>query len=129
MELIISAGADHDLQFRFAIFQISHSLVHPRAIPYVERAVHHARKTHDNMRTNMRVNVRRTELPRRVQVPRYCIVAYDDLTESEDKEDISGGIQLQYILMLPIPLYTSPYLVELRWYCSDVLTLVFLSAF
>lgn len=81
MELIVSAGADHDLQFRFAIFQINHLFVHPLVVSYVQCTVYHARKTHDNMRTNMRVNVRRTELPRRVQVPRYCIVAYDDLTK------------------------------------------------
>lgn len=81
VELVVSAGADHDLHVRFEIFQSDYSLVHPRIVAYVERTIHHARKTHDNMRTNTRVNVRRTELPRRVQIPRYCIVAYEDLAK------------------------------------------------
>lgn len=86
MELSISARANHDLQLGFAILQGDHLLVYPRIVADVERAVHHARKTHDNMRTKMRVNVRRTELPRRVQVPRYCVVADEDLAEC--KRDI-----------------------------------------
>jgi len=48
----------------------------------------------------MRVNVRRTELPRRVQVPRYCVVAYDDLAECETQillENVKVLLEVNFI--------------------------------
>lgn len=79
MELVTAANTDHDPQFRLQVLQGEHVLVDGRTVAQIEATVHQARKTHDNMRTKMRVNVRRTELPERVQVPRYGVITDDDL--------------------------------------------------